>query len=122
MPILMVILVPRSTFLEVCTKAAHSHPCSSFLSLKCAPPNFQSDVSRDVEGISVQGAHIFLSLFADDTDIFSQATSECIIDSIVNELTEFGSHSGCKPNVSKNTMYPAWKSQTQPGSDCVYQK
>ena len=79
-------------------------------------------IRRDVEGISVQGAHIFLSLFADDTDIFSQATSECIIDSIVNELTEFGSHSGCKPNVSKNTMYPAWKSQTQPGSDCVYQK
>ena len=62
---------------------------------------------------TVQGADILLSLFADETDISTvttQATSECI-DSIVNELTEFGSHSGCKANVSKTRCTPLGKAR-----------
>ena len=52
--------------------------------------------------IRVQGVDIFLSLFADDTDIFTQASIQCI-DAIVQELSEFGVHSGCKTNVSKTS-------------------
>ena len=59
----------------------------------------------DLSGIRVQGVDIFLSLFADDTDIFTQASIQCI-DAIVQELSEFGVHSGCKTNVSKTSYIP----------------
>ena len=40
------------------------------------------DSRQDISGLRVQGVDIFLSLFADDTDIFTQASIRCI-DAIV---------------------------------------
>ena len=74
--------------------------CSTKLSLR-----------QDIVGISVHGADIFLSLFADDTDIFVQATSQCI-EAIVQELTVFGMLSGCKANVSKTRCTPLGKAKS----------
>ena len=63
------------------------------------------DSRQDISGLRVQGVDIFLSLFADDTDIFTQASIRCI-DAIVQELSDFGVHSGCKTNVSKTSCIP----------------
>ena len=63
------------------------------------------DSRQDSGGLRVQGVDIFLSLFADDTDIFTQASIRCI-DAIVQELSDFGVHSGCKTNVSKTSCIP----------------
>ena len=63
------------------------------------------DSRHDISGIRVQGVDIFLSLFSDDTDIFTQASIQCI-DTIVHEISEFGVHSGCKTNVSKTSCIP----------------
>ena len=63
------------------------------------------DSRQDISGIRVQGVYIFLSLYADDTDIFTQASILCI-DAIVQKLSEFGVHSGCRTNGSKNNCIP----------------
>ena len=70
-------------------------PLSSILFLLVAQVGSCKLDSR--QDIMVQGVDIFLSIFADDTDI-TQASIQCI-DAIVQELSEFGVHSGCKNNV-----------------------
>ena len=81
-------------------------PLSTILFLLVAQMgSCRCDSRQDISGIRVQGIDIFLSLFADDTDIFTQASIQCI-DAIVQELSEFGVHSGCKTNVSKTSCIP----------------
>ncbi len=46
-----------------------------------------------------------LSLFADDTDLYLEPSEECI-SSVINELTLFGKHSGCRANISKTKCIP----------------
>ena len=85
---------------------------------------FSSKLSRrqDVAGIKVQGVDILLSLFADDTDIFLQATSQCV-DAVVQELNEFGVHSGCKANVSKTRCTPLGKTKSNSSLiNCITEK
>ena len=48
---------------------------------------------------------ILLSLFADDTDIFLQATSQAV-EAVIRKLNNFGYHSGCNPNVAKTCCIP----------------
>ena len=50
-------------------------------------------------------SHDILSLFADDTDIFLQATSQTV-EAVIRELNNFGYHSGCNPNVAKTCCIP----------------
>ena len=61
-------------------------------------------ISHDITGFAIQGIDI-LSIFADDTDIFFQATSQDVVADI-RELNNFGYHSGCNPNVAKTCCIP----------------
>ena len=56
--------------------------------------------SQDITGLSIRGVDVLLSLFPDNTDIFLQATTQCV-DAAAHELLQFGVHSGCKENLSK---------------------
>ena len=51
--------------------------------------------NTDIKGIKVSGVDILLSLFADDTDIFLEASIECV-EAVFSVLVEFGINSGCK--------------------------
>ena len=62
-------------------------------------------ISHDITGFAIQGIDILLSLFADDTDIFLQATSQAV-EAVIRELNNFGYHSGCNPNVAKTFCIP----------------
>ena len=66
--------------------------------------------SHEIAGLTINGIDILLSLFADDTDIFLQATKECV-DAVITELQQFGVYSGCKANVSKTTCIPLGKTK-----------
>ena len=63
------------------------------------------DKRHDISGLTVQGVDILLSLFADDTDIFLNATRQCV-DAVFQELHLFGIYSGCKANLSKTRCIP----------------
>ena len=64
----------------------------------------------DIKGIEISGVNILLSLFADDTDIFLEASLECL-EAVIAELIEFGVHSGCKCNVEKTKCIPLGKAK-----------
>ena len=49
----------------------------------------------NIKGIDINGIDLLLSLFADDSDIFLEATGVCI-DEVIEELQAFGSVSGSK--------------------------
>ena len=99
----MAILVLPFIYLKVSHQGS---PLSPILFLLVAQVgSCRLDSRQDISGIRVQGVDIFLSLFADDTDIFTQASIQCI-DAIVQELSEFGVHSVCKTNVSKTSCIP----------------
>ena len=54
--------------------------------------------------------NILLSLFADDTDIFSEASLE-YLEAVIAELIEFGVYSGCRCNVEKTKCIPLGKAK-----------
>ncbi len=62
-------------------------------------------LNPNIKGIKVGEVDILLSLFADDTDIFLEASASCVA-AIVRELGDFGAHSGCKANISKTKCVP----------------
>ena len=62
-------------------------------------------IIHDITGFAIQGIYILLSLFADDTDIFLQATSQAV-EAVIREFNDFGYHSGCNPNVDKTCCIP----------------
>ena len=64
---------------------------------------------QEVCGISIKGVDILLSLFADDTDIFLQASQQCV-EAVFQELDKFGALSGCHANVSKTSCILLGKS------------
>ena len=59
----------------------------------------------DIKGIDIDGVNILLSLFADDTDIFLEASLECL-EAVIAELIEFGVYSGCRCHVEKTKCIP----------------
>ena len=59
----------------------------------------------NIEGIRINDVYLLLSLFADDTDLFIQASLECL-EAVLRELSEFGDHLGCKCNVVKSKCIP----------------
>ena len=62
-------------------------------------------IIHDITGFAIQGIDILLSLSADDTDIFLQATSQAV-EAVIREFNNFGYHSGCNPNVDKTCCIP----------------
>ena len=69
--------------------------------------------NSDVRGISVEGVGLLQSLFADDTDLFLEA-SESVIAAVFQELKLFGRNSGCKFNVDKTRCIPLGKARSNP--------
>ena len=67
--------------------------------------------NTDIKGIKVSGVDILLSLFADDTDIFLEASIECV-EAVFSVLAEFGINSGCKGNIDKTTCIPLGKARS----------
>ena len=67
--------------------------------------------NTDIKGIKVSGVDILLSLFADDTDIFLEASIECV-EAVFSVLSEFGINSGCKGNIDKTTCIPLGKARS----------
>ena len=61
--------------------------------------------NQDIRGLSISGTSILSSLFADDTDLFMEATADSV-NAAVHELVSFGRHSGCKPNIDKTKCIP----------------
>ncbi|KAL5260053.1 hypothetical protein ACHWQZ_G010240 [Mnemiopsis leidyi] len=59
----------------------------------------------DIRGLSISGVSVLTSLFADDTDLFMEATADSV-DAAIHELVSFGRHSGCKPNINKTKCIP----------------
>ena len=64
----------------------------------------------DIIGLEISGVNILLSLFADDTDLFLNASIDCLA-AVIEELIAFGTHSGCKCNVEKTTCIPLGKAK-----------
>ena len=64
----------------------------------------------DIKGIDIDGVNILLSLFADGTDIFLEASLECL-EAVIAELIEFGVYSGCRCNVEKTKCIPLGKAK-----------
>ena len=58
------------------------------------------ELSNCINGMKVNGIDILLSLFADDADLFLEATGESV-DKVVKEMLNFGILSGCKANMDK---------------------
>ena len=67
--------------------------------------------NTNIKGIKVSGVDILLSLFADDTDIFLEASIECV-EAVFSVLAEFGINSGCKGNIDKTTCIPLGKARS----------
>ena len=65
---------------------------------------------QDIIGLSIQGVAVLLSLFADDTDIFLQATKQCV-EAVAQKLMQFGVHLGCKVNITKTMCTPLGKTK-----------
>ena len=58
------------------------------------------EINNNINGLKVSGIELLLSLFADDTDLFLEATGDSV-DEVVKEMRDFGILSGCKANLSK---------------------
>ena len=56
--------------------------------------------NREISGVNIDGVAILLSLFAEDTDMFLEATGTCL-DKVIKEIHNFGTISGCRNNTSK---------------------
>ena len=69
--------------------------------------------NSDIRGISVEGVELLHSLFADDTDLFLEA-SESVIAAVFHELQLFGRNSGCRFNVGKTRCIPLGKTRSNP--------
>ena len=63
-----------------------------------------------IRGINISGIDILASLFADDTDLFIEATGVCI-DEAIMEINKFGLISGCKANLEKTKCIPLGKTK-----------
>ena len=63
-----------------------------------------------IEGLDVTSVNIIMSLFADDTDLFLKASITCVT-ALFSVLERFGTHSGCKANVSKTRCIPLGKTR-----------
>ena len=61
--------------------------------------------NHNIEGISVNGVELLLSLFADDSDLFLKASGACL-DEVISEIKRFGMVSGCKNNIGKTKCIP----------------
>ena len=61
--------------------------------------------NSNIRGIKINGINILLSLFADDTDIFLEATGSSV-DEVMKEIRNFGLVSGCKSNMDKTLCIP----------------
>ena len=59
----------------------------------------------NIEGISINGVDLLLSLFADDSDMFIKASGECL-EEVIREIKAFGVVSGCRNNISKTCCIP----------------
>ena len=64
-----------------------------------------------IKGLKISGVDILLSLFADDTDLFLEASLSCV-NALMNELEIFGLYSGCKNNVQKTICIPLGASRS----------
>ena len=64
----------------------------------------------DIRGVTIDGVDILQSLFADDTDMFLEATGICI-DEVMKEIHKFGIVSGCKINIDKTCCIPLGKAR-----------
>ena len=67
--------------------------------------------NNGIKGLKVSGVDILLSLFADDTDIFLEASASSVA-ALFDELRAFGNVSGCKPNVAKTNCIPLGKTKS----------
>ena len=67
--------------------------------------------NNGIKGLEVSGVVILLSLFADDTDIFLEASASSVA-ALFDELRAFGNVSGCKPNVAKTNCIPLGKTKS----------
>ena len=64
-----------------------------------------------IRGLNINGIDILLSLYADDTDIFLNATFHCL-EVVLVELQTFGLMSGCKVNFDKTICIPLGRAKT----------
>ena len=67
--------------------------------------------NREISGVNIDGVAILLSLFADDTDMFLEATGTCL-DEVIKEIHNFGTISGCMNNTSKTCCVPLGKAKS----------
>ena len=67
--------------------------------------------NREISGVNMDGVAILLSLFADDTDMFLEATGTCLEEGI-KEIHNFGTISGCRNNTSKTCCVPLGKAKS----------
>ena len=58
------------------------------------------ECNPNIKGINIDGIDLLLSLFADDSDMFLEATGTCL-DEVFKELGNFARVSGCKYNLDK---------------------
>ena len=61
------------------------------------------ECNLNIKGINVDGIDLLLSLFADDSDLFLEATGICL-DEVIKELANFARVSGCKYNLDKKCI------------------
>ena len=69
------------------------------------------DLNDNIKGIKINGIDLLLSLYADDTDVFLEATGSCL-DEVVMELNNFGLVSGCRSNLDKTKCIPLGSAKT----------
>ena len=69
------------------------------------------DSNRNIRGVNIDGTDILHSLFADDTDMFLEATGTCI-DEVIKEIHNFGVISGCRNNIDKTCCVPLGKAKS----------
>ena len=62
-------------------------------------------INPQIKGLAISGVDILLRLFADDTDLFLEAMSECVT-AVVAEINKFGMHSGCRGNLAETKCIP----------------
>ena len=66
--------------------------------------------NTDIRGIDVNAVKLLMSLFADDTDLFLEA-SAATVEAIFAELARFGAVAGCHYNASKTRCVPLGKAR-----------
>ena len=63
-----------------------------------------------IEGLVVDKVPLLQSLFADDTDLFLKADTDCVR-AVFSDLDNFGRYSGCKYNIDKTRCIPIGRSR-----------